>query len=426
MTALAVSPKAYYQAATNCFDAASALRDSFLYIFAELSACGSMAGVDENGQEWARSYNTSAYEAVGFFQDVHSTLYAYGSALNDIGFTHAQADATVKGAPQPDRPTDPGMPVFGPFSVPASAGGPGQGIVDKGINIISHIGIPVPDGDTGKLAKAADAWDRLGTIYQNTNARDKITIAASLFDSVTADDAGYIRDDLKSLANSIDQLLTACTQISRSCIEYRDALTELRTEIEGFLKSLATDLAIDAAITIGLSLISFGAGAVTAGKALLTVQKWAGKIKDGVIAWRARKALQIAGLRQEAKDAVVKARKVVTDLRDRLRKKIDDVEKAPPKVGPKNADEVRNELDSRTAPGRNKPNRQLESDTEIRQLYEDLTRGADTLDVGSYPGRGARLEDGTEIRIRDKSESGGVTIDILYPGSKRPVKVHLP
>ncbi|MGK8520603.1 hypothetical protein ACRS6B_03115 [Nocardia asteroides] len=203
MTALAVDPKAYYQAAINCFDAASALRDSFLYIFAELSACGSMAGVDENGQEWARSYNTSAYEAVGFFQDVHSTLYAYGSALNDIGFTHAQADATVKGAPQPDRPTDPGMPVFGPFSIPASAGGPGQGIVDEGINIISHIGIPVPDGDTGKLAKAADAWDRLGTIYQNTNARDKITIAASLFDSVTADDAGYIRDDLKSLAGSI-------------------------------------------------------------------------------------------------------------------------------------------------------------------------------------------------------------------------------
>jgi hypothetical protein len=55
MTTLAVDPKkeeAYYQAATNCFDAVSALRDSFLYIFGELSGCGSMAGVDENGQEY--------------------------------------------------------------------------------------------------------------------------------------------------------------------------------------------------------------------------------------------------------------------------------------------------------------------------------------------------------------------------------------
>ncbi|MBF6250270.1 polymorphic toxin type 24 domain-containing protein [Nocardia farcinica] len=339
MTALAVDPKAYYQAATNCFDAASALRDSFVYVFGELSECGSMAGVDENGQEWARSYNAAAYEAVGFFQDVHSTLYAYGSALNDIGFTHAQANATMTSAPQPDRPTDPGVPVFGPFSIPASAGGPGQGIIDKGINIVSHVGIPVPDGDTGKLAKAADAWDRLGTIYQNTNARDKITIAASLFDSVTADDAGYIRDDLKSLAGSIDQLLTTCTQISQSCLAYKDALTELRSEIEGFLKSLVSELAIDAAITVGLSLISFGAGAVTAGKALLTVQKWAGKIKDGIIAWRARKAVQIAGIKQEAKDAAAQARKVVTDLRDRLRGRIDDPRKLPKRT-------LRQELDN--------------------------------------------------------------------------------
>ncbi|MGK8504397.1 hypothetical protein [Nocardia asiatica] len=370
MTALAVDPKAYYQAATNCFDAASALRDSFLYIFAELSECGSMAGVDENGQQWARSYNTSAYGAVGFFQDVHSTLYAYGSALNDIGFTHAQADATVKGAPQPDRPTDPGMPVFGPFSVPASAGGPGQGIVDKGINIISHIGIPVPDGDTGKLAKAADAWDRLGTIYQNTNARDKITIAASLFDSVTADDAGYIRDDLKSLAGSIDQLLTACTQISQSCIAYKDALTELRDEIKGFLKSLAQDLAIDAAITIGLSLISFGAGAVTAGKALVTVQKWAGKIKDGIIAWRGRKALQIAGIGQEVKDATVKARKVVTDLRDRLRgKRADDATNAPKSPSKAIVDEKKYEyLFGRAAEDAHNSPRSLQNQSQLNRV----------------------------------------------------------
>ncbi|WP_043719868.1 WXG100-like domain-containing protein [Nocardia asiatica] len=326
--------------------------------------------MDENGQEWARSYNTSAYGAVGFFRDVHSTLYAYGSALNDIGFTHAQADATVKGAPPPDRPTDPGMPVFRPFSVPASAGGPGQGIVDKGINIISHIGIPVPDGDTGKLAKAADAWDRLGTIYQNTNARDKITIAASLFDSVTADDADYIRDDLKSLANSIDQLLTACTQISQSCLAYKDALSELRDEIKGFLRSLAQDLAIDAAITIGLSLISFGAGAVTAGKALVTVQKWAGKIKDGIIAWRGRKALQIAGIGQEAKDATVKARKVVTDLRDRLRgKRAADATNAPKSPSKAIVDEKKYEyLFGRAAEDAHNSPRSLQNQSQLNRV----------------------------------------------------------
>ncbi|WP_067464185.1 polymorphic toxin type 24 domain-containing protein [Nocardia amamiensis] len=143
--------------------------------------------------------------------------------------------------------------------------------------------------------------------------------------------------------------MTACKQISQSCIEYRDALNELRAEIRVFLEGLAKDLAIDAAITVGLALISFGAGAVTAAKAVHTLHQWAGRIKDGIIAWRARKALQIAGLKQEAKDAVVKARKVVTDLRDRLRKKVEGPPRPPKKP-------LRAELDNaQTWTGRNLP-----------------------------------------------------------------------
>ncbi|MFF0491367.1 polymorphic toxin type 24 domain-containing protein [Nocardia sp. NPDC004068] len=329
MTKLDVDPKTYYQAAINCFDAAAALRDSFVYIFAELAECGSMAGVDDDGKKWATSYNTAAYHVVGMFQEVHSTLMTYGSALNDIGFNHAQADASIEGTPQPGRPTDAQAPVFGPFSVPASAGGPGQGIVDKGINIVSEIGIPVPDGHTGRLAKAADAWDRLGTIYQNTNARDKITISATLFDDVTSPEAVHVRDDLRTLSDSIDKMLTACKDISASCIGYKEALDELRKEIKGLLESLLEELAMDAAISIGLALVSFGAGAVTAVKALDSVRRWAAKIKDGILAWRARKALQIAGMKQEAKDALFKARKAVQDLFERLGKKGENVKRVP-------------------------------------------------------------------------------------------------
>src|SRR5262249_51516087 len=62
-----------------------------------------------------------------------------------------------------------------------------------------------------------------------------------------------------------------------------------------------------------------------------------------------RKAIQIAGLKQEAKDAAVKARKVVTDLRDRLRKKSGDIKRPPTKS-------LKNELDNaQTWTGRNLP-----------------------------------------------------------------------
>lgn len=317
---LDVDPKGYYQAATNCFDAAEALRDSFLYVFRELSNCGAMAGLDEDGKAWATSYDTSAYQMVSFFSEVHSTLNAYGSALNDLGFNHAQADSTLQGTPQPQRPADRGTPVFGPFSIPASAGGSGKGVIDESIGLLSEIGVPVPDGDTDKLVKAADAWDRLGTIYQNTNAKDKITIAAGLFDNMTAPDAIQAAQDLKSLESSIAQLLNSCKAIAKSCTDYSNALKELRDEIKGFLSDLAKDLAIDAAITIVATAVSFGAGAITAVKSLATLKKWAGKIKEAIKLWKARKVAQLKGIADDAKVALSKSRQNVKDLFERLKR----------------------------------------------------------------------------------------------------------
>ncbi|MEV2220422.1 ADP-ribosyltransferase [Nocardia vinacea] len=412
MTVLEVDPKAYYQAATNCFDAAAALADSFLYIFAELSGCSSMAGVDQDGQQWASSYNSSADEAVAFFQDVHSTLTAYGSALNDLGFNHAQADSSLKGTPQPERPTDKAVPVFGPFPIPASAGGPGQGIIDSGINIISEIGIPVPDGDTGKLAKAADAWDRLGTIYQNTNARDKITVAASLFESATSADAVQVHTDLKSVETAMGQLLDICKQISQSCTDYKNALKELRDEIKGFLEDLAKELAIDVAVTIGLSLISFGAGALTAVKALDTVRRWAKRIKDGIIAWRARKVAQIKGLADDAIASMARARQTVKDLLERLRSKLGGGVKSPSK--PALTQKDLDALSDYTGPGYWDLNQALRSGTmdasqqaRVKAIEEALSK------LPNYEGRVFR---GTDLpqSVLDKYKPGEVVTEDAF------------
>ncbi|WP_280332153.1 hypothetical protein [Nocardia wallacei] len=153
-----------------------------------------------------------------------------------------------------------------------------------------------------------------------------------MFDDVTSPDAVHIRDDLRTLSNSIDQLLTSCRQLSESCLAYREALKELRDEIKGLLEGLVKDLAIDAGITIAAALISFGAGAVAGAKAVDTVRRWAKRIADGIIVWRARKPAQIAGRTQDAKDALAKASKAVRDIFERLRKK-GDVPAKGPKVG---------------------------------------------------------------------------------------------
>ncbi|MCP2292293.1 TNT domain-containing protein [Nocardia amikacinitolerans] len=319
----AVDPKVYYRAATNCFDAADALWDSFRYVFSELSSCGAMAGIDEDGRKWAASYNESASNAVSFFETTHSALYAYGIALNDLGYTHAQSDATLKGSAQPERPKDPAGKTFGPYQVPAAAGGTGHGITNVAVEILDAINCPLPDGDTDRLAKAAEAWDRLGTIYQNTNAKDKITISATLFDEVDSKDVAQVREDLKTLESSIGELLNTCIQISKSCTDYKDAIKELREQIKGFLNDMVRDAVIDVAFTVVASAVTAGLGGLAAtAKAVESARRWGLKIREAVISWRARNIVKIKGLADDFVTAMKKAWQAVKDLLERLRNRM--------------------------------------------------------------------------------------------------------
>lgn len=92
---------------------------------------------------------------------------------------------------------------------------------------------------------------------------------------------------------------------------------------------------------------------------------------------------------------------------------------------PTNEAEVKDYLKSHTDKGKNPPNRQVATDEEMVQLYNELTNNGTSIDPGTYPGRVSRLSDGTELRMRDDSLSGGRTIDIKYPSGK-VWKVHLP
>lgn len=95
--------------------------------------------------------------------------------------------------------------------------------------------------------------------------------------------------------------------------------------------------------------------------------------------------------------------------------------------GPQSAEEVKEIVNEKTAPGKNKPHRQVDSVEELRELYDAVTRGGKPIeDPSAYRGGGnyVELPDGTGIGWRNSSKSGGPTIDIEYPG--RTVKVHLP
>jgi hypothetical protein len=60
----------------------------------------------------------------------------------------------------------------------------------------------------------------------------------------------------------------------------------------------------------------------------------------------------------------------------------------------------------------------------VKRLYDNLTQGGKAIDPGSYPGTVKQLPDGTVVRIRPSSKSGGSTIDITYPDGTTG-KVHV-
>jgi hypothetical protein len=66
----------------------------------------------------------------------------------------------------------------------------------------------------------------------------------------------------------------------------------------------------------------------------------------------------------------------------------------------------------------------VKDNTELTNLYDSLTQGGKTLNPGKYPGTVRQLPDGTIVRMRPSSKSGGATIDITYPDGTSG-KVHV-
>ena len=268
--------------------------DAFAVNVRVLGQTGSMAGTDDAATAWAASYDERAAEVLGAVNDFIAAMENYGGVVIQVGHNHAVAEHhSTPGATGPP-PAMPQIPVSGAgtLAAPPAAGGPGQGLIDGGLGLVGQIGIPVPDGDTDKLDTAAQAWDRLATVYDATRIIDALDAQASVFrDNKTPED-DYIARDIGELRTAARVILDGCAELAQSCRDYKSALDELRTQIEDFLRSLAIELAIDATVTVAASFLTFGAS-VAAGvaKAAATITRFAIKIRKFIGAWKASKRI---------------------------------------------------------------------------------------------------------------------------------------
>lgn len=64
-------------------------------------------------------------------------------------------------------------------------------------------------------------------------------------------------------------------------------------------------------------------------------------------------------------------------------------------------------------------------EAQLREDFDELTRGGTPVEWSGYRGTVYEMPDGTIIGLRESSKSGGPTIDIKWPDGSKPTKIHI-
>jgi hypothetical protein len=287
-----VNTEQFYSVGKSLFDNAKNMWDAFDVNVKILGDTGSMAGTDDAGAAWAKSYDQRVADVLGAVNDLNLAMENYGRVVIQVGDNHAVAEHNATPGSQGPPPAKPPTPASASktLSVPPSAGGTSEGLFDSAIGLLQEIGVPVPNGDTAKIEKAASAWDRLATVYQTTTVVEALGVEARIFTESKTPEDDYIATDINQLRDSAQVILDGCAELSQSCKDYKSHLDDLRNELDGILHDLEVELAIDATIVIFASLVSFGTGAVAGiAKAAATIKRFGTIIKDAIKTWKITK-----------------------------------------------------------------------------------------------------------------------------------------
>ncbi len=283
---------------------------------------------------------------------------------------------------------------------------------------------------TEHLSEAADHWEAVGArsygvahqVWRDALSVDWQGEGAAALRAAT-------HSDMRATSGAADQLQAAAKTARGGASDLDAARSRLRYAVRD-----ANTAGFD--VDEEMSVIDRSAGGSTAQRAAREAQAQA------LAADIRQRAVQLVALDQQVAGRVTAA---VAGIRDTFPQApqvhgVDNhtfkQEPAPPSdpgadppwkdlPPPKNWDDIRKIL-LQLRPGKNDPNRELDTPEEIRKFFDWLSKGA----VGDLPNSGGfprmKLPDGTEIKLRPDSTSGGPTIEAVPPGKTKGPKIHLP
>ncbi|WP_040793319.1 hypothetical protein [Nocardia paucivorans] len=299
MTVLDVDTDVYTAAGHALIRAAEAWFTAIDAEWNTLAECGNMTGSYTEAERWGMEYDTRADALITNARQVAEAAYNYGCVLLKLAHVHAQADhaAMMTPGPPPDAPQIPPAPIMVCRVPLPSAGGPGTGLLDDGIGLVEQVGITIPDGDTTLLGRAADTWTKLSTAAEVTGLAAELDRIAGEFSVVTAPEVAHIDEDLRVIKAAADDTVAGFGELGASTAEHRDALVAMRDDLKAVLEDLRNDIALEAAITVAItvvsSLVTFGAAspigaAIGTSRLAVIVARHAPKVRRLVDAFKLR------------------------------------------------------------------------------------------------------------------------------------------
>lgn len=215
-----------------------------------LIECETMGGSFAAAKDWSRSYDDRASELTNLAADLVTALANYSDIVTNLGYVHALADNNPNNDDTPKA-----LPLLKGVAKtsPPSAGGPGQGLVDKlAIGLIEQLGVvSVPDGNTDRLDLARRIWETMATDEVIVTNIAKLQKLPGTFDGQKSDDITAVLEDLKQLHNAAVDLQHACGELASSCGDHRAALIDLRDRITKALEDAAKDAGVTIVCEVG-------------------------------------------------------------------------------------------------------------------------------------------------------------------------------
>jgi hypothetical protein len=244
----------YYAAADKCHLLAGDISLALGPLLSTLvHDCGGMAGDHEKSAAWTTGYDQHAADIVTLAATLANALQRFGDVLAANGYNWWHANRAKASGPEPDRPSASEPLYDSGMALPTTAKGDNGSGLDEGAvaGLLAQVG-RIPNGDVTKLGKAKDAWQTFADHATTTGAADRIKGINAAFTGSTDPNITDIETKLTTLTRAAEMLAQASKALVTPVVEHRDALADMRDDIQTAVASAGKEIAAAVVITAGI------------------------------------------------------------------------------------------------------------------------------------------------------------------------------